>query len=121
MLFLSDSEIIFDPSYLVIYETDFESESWKDTLYGDGPGVIPTNIPNSRGYGLIICAYVDFDHTGDVITRRSRFGCIIFLNKTPVYWILKKQGGIGTNSFGSDFIALEACWNIYADLDMKFE
>ena len=52
-------------------------------------------------------ANVDSDHAGDCITRRSRTGFIIFLNNSPIYWFTKKQGGIETSSFGSEFIAMK--------------
>ena len=82
--------MIFDPSYPVINEADFESESWKDNVYGEGSEEVPPNVSNSMGYGSMIHAYIDSDHAGYGITRRSRSRYIIFLNNAPVYWTSKK-------------------------------
>ena len=53
--------------------------------------------------------YVDSDHAGDTITCRSRTGFIVYLNSSPIFWFSKKQGGIETSSFGSEFIAMKQC------------
>ena len=51
--------------------------------------------------------YIDSDHAGDQITRRSRTGFLVFLNNTLFYWTSKKQATIETSSFGSEFMAME--------------
>ena len=64
-------------------------------------------MPETRGLGFVMRAYVDADHAGDSVTRRSRTGFIVYLNSAPVYWLSKKQTGIETSSFGSEFIAMK--------------
>ena len=54
-------------------------------------------------------AFVDADHAGDSITRRSRTGFLIFLNMAPIYWLSKKQTSVETSSFGSEFTAMKQC------------
>ena len=54
-------------------------------------------------------AFVDSDHAGDSVTRRSRTGFVVFLNSAPIYRILKKQLGTETSSFGAEFIAMKQC------------
>ena len=54
-------------------------------------------------------AYVDADHAGDRVTRRSRTGFVVFLNMAPIYWHSKKQTSIETSSFGAEFIAMKQC------------
>ena len=51
--------------------------------------------------------YVDSDHGGDQVTRRSRTGFLVFLNSSLIYWCSKKQTTIETSSFGSEFMALK--------------
>ena len=53
--------------------------------------------------------YVDSDHAGDNVTRRSRTGFLVFLQSAPIYWMSKKQTSIETSSFGSEFIAMKQC------------
>ena len=51
--------------------------------------------------------YVDADHAGETLTRRSRTGYIVFLNNAPIYWYSKKQTSCETSTFGSEFIAMK--------------
>jgi hypothetical protein len=44
--------------------------------------------------------FVDADHDGDLLTRRSRSGFIVFLNGAPIYWSSKKQTSCKTSTFG---------------------
>jgi len=43
---------------------------------------------------MTIRVFVDADHAGDLVTRRSRMGFIIFLNNAPIYWNSKKQSSV---------------------------
>ena len=51
--------------------------------------------------------FVDADHAGDLVTRRSRTGFIVFLNNAPIYWSSKKQNSVETSTFGSEFVAMK--------------
>ena len=51
--------------------------------------------------------FVDSDHAGDQVTRRSRTGFIVYLNSALVYWSSKKQTTVETSSFGSEFMAMK--------------
>ena len=64
-------------------------------------------------------AFVDSDHAGDSVTRRSRTGFMAFLNSAPIYWYSKKQLGIETSSFGAEFIAMKQCCEYLRDLRYK--
>ena len=114
-----NSEMVFDPSPPEIKQDEFIRESWKDTVYGEEGESIPVDAPTPRGHGFVIRAYVDSDHAGDLATRRSRTGFIVFLNNAPIYWMSKKQGGIETSSFGSEFIALKSCCEYLRGLRYK--
>ena len=61
------------------------------------------------GFGFRISVYVDSDHDGDSVTRRSRTGFIVFLNSASIYWLSKKQPGLETGSFRSEFMAMKHC------------
>jgi hypothetical protein len=54
---------------------------------------------------MIITVFVDADHAGDTVSRRSRTGFVVFLNGAPIYWMSKKQTSIETSTFGSEFVA----------------
>ena len=50
--------------------------------------------------------FVDADHTGNKITRRSHSGIIIFCNIAPIDWFSKRQNTVETFTFTSEIIAL---------------
>ncbi len=51
--------------------------------------------------------FVDADHAGDKITRRSRTGFFVFLNSAPIIWHSKRQSTVETSVFGSEFVAMK--------------
>ena len=80
---------------------------------------LSADAPKSRGFGFIIQAFVDADHAGNVVTRRSRTSYIMFLNNAPTYWFSKHQPGVETSSFGSEFIAMKQCCEYLWGLKFK--
>jgi len=64
-------------------------------------------------------AYVDADHAGNLLTRRSRTGFLVYLNMVPIYWLSKKQTSIETSTFGSDFVAMKHCCEYIRGLRYK--
>ena len=51
--------------------------------------------------------FVDADHAGNQMTRRSQTGIIIFINRAPIIWYSKRQNTVEASTFGSKFIALK--------------
>ena len=92
-----NSQMVFDPTVPVINGTCFTKEDWSASEYGDCKEIIPTNAPEPRGLGFTMRAFVDADHAGDTVTRRSCTGFIIFLNSAPIYWFAKKQTSVETS------------------------
>ena len=76
-------------------------------------------MPEPRGKEVQITAWVDSDHAGNVVTRRSRTGVLIFCNRSPIVFHSKKQGSIETSSFGSEFIAMKTGIELIAGLRFK--
>ena len=56
-------------------------------------------------YEKIIC-YVDANHAGNLLNRRSHLWIFIHVNNTPVIWYSKRQNTVKTLSFGLEFVAL---------------
>lgn len=113
------SEMVFDPSEPEIDSSSFETQDWTNTVYGNCKEELPGNAPTPRGFGFKMRAFVDADHAGDSVTRRSRTGFIVFLNSAPIYWTSKKQTSIETSSFGSEFIAMKSCCEYIRGLRYK--
>ena len=66
-------------------------------------------MPEPRGLGFIIHDKVDADHAADTFTRRSRTVFLVYLNCDPDNWLSKKQNGVESSTFGSEFIAIKQC------------
>ena len=83
-------EMVFDHTVPAIDKADFPKEDWDNTIYSNKRSKlkeeIPTNLPTSLGNGFTMSVYVDSDHTGDQVTRRSRTGFLVFLNNALIYW-----------------------------------
>ena len=114
-----NAEMVFDSTVPDIDEAEFPAEDWRNTQLGKSIEELSPNTKEPLGIGFTIRAYVDSDHAGDEITRRSRTGFISFLNNSPIYWSSKKQGGIETSSFGSKFMAMKQCCEYLRGLRYK--
>lgn len=111
--------MVFDPTVPNIDESKFPNEDWSATAYGNCSEDLPPNAPSPRGIGFTMRAFVDSDHAGDSVTRRSRTGFLVFLNSAPIHWFSKKQTCIETSSFGSEFIAMKQCCEYIRGLRYK--
>jgi hypothetical protein len=111
--------MVFDPSVPDIDESKFIRDDWTAAAYGECREELPSNMPKPRGVAFTLRAFVDSDHAGDVATRRSRTGFVIFLNSAPIYWFSKKQTSVETSSFGSEFIAMKQCCEYIRGLRYK--
>jgi hypothetical protein len=54
-----------------------------------------------------INVFVDADHAGNCITRRSHTVILIYLNSAPIIWYSKAQSTVETSTFGSEFVAMK--------------
>ena len=100
--------IVFDSAVPNIDEQLFtysDSKTWKE-FYPDAEEKLPPNAPLPRGNSVKLAAYVDADHAGNLMTRRSHSGIIIYLNNSPITWFSKRQNTVESSSFGSEFVAL---------------
>ena len=64
-------------------------------------------MPQTLGNGFKIRCFVDSDHNGESLTRRSRTGFIVMPNNAPIYLYSKKQSTIETSTFGSEFMEVK--------------
>jgi hypothetical protein len=97
--------IVFDEKEAQIDEMTFTNPDWKD-FYQDAEEAIPPNMPEPLGKSVTVSAFVDADHAGNLLTRRSTTGVLIFVNKAPIIWYSKRQNTVETSTFGSEFVAL---------------
>jgi hypothetical protein len=63
--------------------------------------------------------FVNADHAGNRITRRSHSGIIISCNHAPIVWFSKRQNTVETSTFGSEFIAARIAVELIEGLRYK--
>ena len=63
--------------------------------------------------------FVDANHPGDKTTRRFMTGILIFCNRALVIWHSKRQNGVETSAFGSEFTAMKNPVELIAALRYK--
>ena len=65
--------------------------------------------PEPLGRSVSITAYVDASHAANKVTRQSRIGFILFINRAPIIWFSKRQNTVKASTFSSEFIAAKCC------------
>ena len=96
-----------------------ERAKYMRELYPDSVDQKPHDMPEPLGEGLYISCFVDADHAGNKITRRSHTGIIIYLNSAPIIWFSKRQNTVESSTFGSELIALKQAVDMIEGLMYK--
>ena len=99
-------KLFFDPQHPSIDERSFNSYDWYD-FYCDTKEVIPEAMPPPRGQSVSMHCFVDADHAGNTVTRRSQTGLLLFVNRAPIVWFSKWQNTIKTSMISSEFITMK--------------
>ena len=112
-----------DRSRLVFDAREFNHEpaqiaDWTG-YYPDAKEAIPPNTPTPLSKPMQMTCYIDSDHAGDLVMRRSMSGVLLYLNRSPIMWQSKKQASIETSTFGSEFMALKAAVEMIKGLRYK--
>jgi hypothetical protein len=101
------SSLVFDHQALPIDEKRFEPCDWSQ-FYPDATEAIPPNAPDPRGVSVVVSCFVDADHAGCRVTRRSHTGIIIYVQGAPIMGYSKWQNStVESSTFGSKFIAMK--------------
>lgn len=110
------SKIVFDTTY--VDHVRSQRPDWSD-FYRDAKEIIPPDCPKPLGKPVQITCFVDADLAGDHVTRRSRTGVLIYLNRSLTVWYSKKQTSIETSTFGAEFSAMKTAIELIEGLRYK--
>ena len=89
-----NSRLALDPTYPSIDYDSFNKEAEWETFYKGAKEAVPPNAPKPLGKEVELRLFVDSDHAGDKVTRRSRTGFMIFMNMALINWCSKKQSTV---------------------------
>ena len=88
-------------------------------LYPDAVEDKPTNASPPKGERVKITCFVDADHGGDQVTRRTRTGILIYVNKAPIVWYSKRQNTVKTSTYGSEMVVIRLAVEMIKALKYK--
>ena len=116
-----DNELALDPKYQYFELPGAIAERKKlmKEMYPDAKEELPLNAPEPRGNSVQINCFVDSDHAGDKITRRSQTGILLYCNSAPIVWYSKRQSTCETSTFGSEFVALRIATELVISIRYK--
>ncbi|GFH50714.1 hypothetical protein CTEN210_07190 [Chaetoceros tenuissimus] len=120
-----DKELAFKPDVPNLafnYDKIKEQTEYMKKAYPDAVEVLPPNAPTPRGKSLSMYVFVDSDHAGDTVTRRSQTGItgiILYLNSAPIIWYSKRQATVESSTFGSEFVALRVASELIISMRYK--
>jgi hypothetical protein len=112
------SDVVFDSSYVNWKSEDFPTYDWVD-FYPDTGEDIPSNMPKARRTPVQMNIFVDANHAGNLINRRSQTGISMYLNRAPIVWYSKTQKTLESSTFGSEFVALRIATEMVKGLRYK--
>lgn len=101
-----NARLVHDPTYPVIDHSSFKEYDWNPS-YGNVKEAKPPNAPRPLGQPVTISAFVDADHAGNRVTRRSRTGFLLYINNSPIVWYTKRQGSVEGATYGSELMAMK--------------
>jgi hypothetical protein len=114
-----NGRIVFDATTPIIDEDCFQHDvDWKP-FYGEVYEEEPINMPTPLGLPVEISCFVDANHAGNIVTRRSYTGLLIFVQNAPIIWYSKKQNTVESSTFGSELVALRVARDLITALQIK--
>ena len=102
----ADAPLAFDDKVPQLNTDAFRKTDWSGSIYGDVEEELPPKMPKPKGNAVTMTCFVDANHAGNKVTRRSQTGFIIYLNNAPIDWYSKKQNTVESSTFGSEFVAM---------------
>ena len=127
--FLKNSQsmdLCYDPTKLNVKESTIIPDetaagraATMKSMYPDAEDLLPSNAPPPLGRSVQINSFVDADLAGELTTRRSQTGILIFLCMAPILWYSKRQNTVECSTFGSEFVAMRILIEILEGLRYK--
>ena len=101
-------------------ESVFRNGDWTD-FYGPVVEEDPPQMPVPLGNPVVMSCFVDADHAGNTVTRRSHTGIFILLNNTPTIVFSKRQNTVESSTYGSELVAMRLAKEMISALRIKLK
>ena len=91
----------------------------REEFYRGAEETIPVDMTGSRGKSVSVHLFIDAEYSTDKVSRMSQIGILVFLNRAPVMWSIKKQNLVQNSTFGSEFPLMKQAVDMTQDLMYK--
>ena len=92
------SSIIFDPTDPLPNTPTMAKPDWTP-FYSHAEELLPPKMPEPLGLPVNIYTFVDANHAGNVVTRRSHTAILLFVQNSPTAWLSWRQNAVKTSTF----------------------
>lgn len=116
-----EKRLVFDPSEPEVDDNRFQLDADWTEFYHDAKEEDPRGMPTPLGKPVIISCFVDADHAGNKVTRRSHTGIFLFVNKALIISYSKKQNTVESATFGSELVAMRIARDLIVSLRIKLK
>jgi hypothetical protein len=94
-------------------------QDWSKYYPAEAKEAMPEKMPVPRRKPLIMTSFVDADHAGCQLTRRSHTDVILYINRAPIIWCSKRQNTVESSTFGLELIAMKFAVELIEGLRYK--
>jgi hypothetical protein len=112
------SSIIFDPTDPLPLTPTAAKPDWS-SFYTDSEEELPPRMPEPLGNPVNMYTFVDANHAGNVVTRRSHTGILMFVQNSPILFLSRRQNTVETSTFGSEFVAIRTARDLIISMRYK--
>eukprot|EP00970_Alexandrium_tamarense_P000827 scaffold95_cov108-Alexandrium_tamarense.AAC.12 len=112
---------VYDPRLPRYRESAFNTEADWSEFYPDAKEEDPPSMPEPLGEGVEITCFVDADHAGNKVTRRSHSGIMIFVQNALITSWSKRQNTVESSTFGSELVCMRQARDLLVALRIKLK
>ena len=80
---------------------------------------MPPKMPEPLGNPVNIYVFVDANHAGNLVTRRSHTGILLYIQNSPIVWLSQRQNTVETSTVGREFVALRITQDLTVSMHYK--
>ncbi|KAL7515917.1 hypothetical protein ACHAWX_000987 [Stephanocyclus meneghinianus] len=113
--------LLFDARVPACDEDAFQLDADWTEFYGDVEEEDPPDIPEPLGKPVHLNVFIDADHVGNVVTRRSHSGIFIFVNNTMIKMFSKKQNTVESSMYGSEMVTMRVARDFIVEMRIKLK
>jgi hypothetical protein len=112
------SRIIIDSTGQEPADPKYHKPDWS-AFYENLEEELPPKMPEPLGNPVTMHVFVDANHAGNVVTRRSHTGILMFIQNSPILWLSRRQNTVETSTFGSEFVAMRTARDLIIAMRYK--